>query len=203
MSSPISSLSSGAAIPPLPVHRISVQEYHQMIAMGILREGDPYELLEGWIVPKRTRNLPHDVALALTDQAIGSRLTDRWHRRGPSAVTTSESEPEPDVAAVRGSPRDYRHAHPGPPDMALVVEVAGTSLPEDRTVKGRIYARAAAPAYWIVNVADMQVEVYTDPTGPDPVPVYRQRQDYLPGDLVPFVLDGVERGPIPVQDLLP
>jgi Uma2 family endonuclease len=193
----------GPPVPPEPVRRFTVDEYHRMIEVGILHSGDPFELLEGWIVPKMTRNPPHDVALVLTEAAIGARLPANWHRRGQSAVTTAESEPEPDLAVVRGRPRDYLNRHPGPQDMGLAIEVADASLQRDRTVKARIYARAAIPVYWIVNVVDRQVEVYADPTGPDPDPTYRQRRDYFPGDLVPFVLDGVEMGPIPASDLLP
>jgi Uma2 family endonuclease len=131
------------------------------------------------------------------------RLLAGWHCRSQSATTTADSEPEPDLAVIRGSERDYLTRHPGPADMALAVEVSESSLPRDRSHKTRIYARAAVPVYWIINLVDLQVEVYTDPTGPDPAPVYRTRRDYRPGDLVPFVMDGRELGPIPTQDLLP
>ncbi len=66
-----------------------------------------------------------------------------------------------------------------------------------------MYARGNVPVYWIINLVDRQVEVYTDPTGPDPAPTYRTRRIYRPGDLVPFVVDGRELGPIPAQELLP
>jgi Uma2 family endonuclease len=93
--------------------------------------------------------------------------------------------------------------HPGAQDLALVVEVADSSLAQDRNVKGPIYARAAIPVYWIVNVPDRRIEVFTDPTGPVPIPVYRQRTDFAETDAVPLVLDGVEVGRIAVRDLLP
>ncbi len=47
------------------------------------------------------------------------------------------------------------------------------------------------------------MEVYTDPTGPDAWSVYRVRQDYHAGDLVPFIVDGRDLGPIPAEELLP
>jgi hypothetical protein len=59
------------------------------------------------------------------------------------------------------------------------------------------------PIYWIVNIPEQQIEVYSDPTGPDPDPSYRHRQDYALTDIVPLVLAGQEIAPIPVQDLLP
>jgi hypothetical protein len=104
---------------------------------------------------------------------------------------------------VRGPRRLYANRHPGPADTALAAEVAESSLSHDRNFKGPLYARANIPVYWIINIVDARVEVYTDPTGPDPNPRYRQRQDYGPGEEVPLVLDGVEVGRIPVRDLLP
>ena len=62
------------------------------------------------------------------------------------------------------------------------------------------YGRAGIPVYWIVNLRDSQVEVYTDP---DPAGGYRSRVDYRPGDDVPVVIDGQVVGRIAVTDLLP
>jgi hypothetical protein len=192
-----------AVIPPVPVRRFTVAEYHRLIETGILQEGEPIELLEGWLVPKMTRNPPHDLALGLAEDEISRRLPPGWFRRDQSAVTTADSEPEPEVAIVRGQRRDYGTRHPGPPDMGLVVEIADSSLAQDRTLKARVYARAAIPVYWIVNIPDSQVEVYTDPTGPQPDPAYRQRRDYTAAESVPLILDGLVIGDIPVKDLLP
>jgi Uma2 family endonuclease len=192
-----------AAVPSLPVRRFTVDEYHRMIAAGILGEDDPYELLDGWIVAKGTRNPPHDLALGLTEDEIGRRLPASWFRRDQSAVSTTQSEPEPDIVIVRGQRRDFADRHPGPQDTGLVVEVADASLPRDRTTKAAIYAEGGIPIYWIVNLPDMRLEVYTDPTGPDPAPVYRRRQDYTITDQVPLILDGTLIGHIPVRDLLP
>jgi Uma2 family endonuclease len=191
-------------LPPVPVRRFTVDEYHQMIQAGILGEDDAVELLEGWIVPKMGRNPPHDtmISVIMTD-VFPSRLPKGWFCRGQSAVTTTASEPEPDIAVIRGRARDYFGRHPGPADMALVIEVSDSSLSRDRSLKGRIYAAAKVPVYWIINLVDNLVEVYTDPTGPDTAPVYRVRQDYRIGDLVPFVIDGRDLGPIPAQELLP
>src|SRR5262249_53979568 len=89
---------AGSPYPPLPVRLFSVAEYHRMIEAGILREGEPVELLHGWLVTKMTRNPPHDLALSLAEHEIDRRLPPPWFRRGQSAVTTSQSEPEPDLA---------------------------------------------------------------------------------------------------------
>jgi Uma2 family endonuclease len=191
-------------VPPVPVRRFTVDEYHQMIQAGILGEDDNVELLEGWIVPQTARGPAHDAIISvIMNVVLEMRLPSGWFGRVRSGRTTTDSEPEPDVVAVRGGPRAYFARHPGPADMALVIEVADASLSRDRSLKGRIYAAANVPVYWIINLVDNLVEVYTDPTGPDPVPVYRVRQDYRIGDLVPFVIDGRDLVPISAQELLP
>src|SRR4051812_21590777 len=86
------------ARPPLPLRRFTVAEYHRMIETGILSEDDDVELLDGWIAQKMSCNPPHDAALGLVQAALMAVLPGEWICRGQSAVTTSESEPEPDVA---------------------------------------------------------------------------------------------------------
>ena len=75
------------------------------------------------------------------------------------------SEPEPDLAVVRGEVRDYLKSHPGPEDTVLVVEVADSSLRYDQTEKLAAYARAEIPEYWILNLLDGVLEVYREPVG--------------------------------------
>ena len=188
--------------PPEPMRRFTVDEYHRMLHTGILTEDDPVELLEGWIVAKMTRNPAHDTALALVHAALSAALPAGWICRGQSAVTTNDSEPEPDVAVVRGPIRRYATSHPRPDDAALVVEVADSTLARDRTLKARLYARAAVPIYWIVNIPDRQIEVYTDPTGASAEPAYRQRRDFADGG-VPLVIEGRVVADIPAAELLP
>jgi hypothetical protein len=190
------------AVPPYPVRRFTVAEYHQMIQAAILTEDDPVELLEGWIVPKMPHKPPHDGTIYLAGEVIRSRLPTGWLVRTQSAVTTADSEPEPDLAVVRGDARTFLTRHPGPPDFGIIAEVADTSLNSDRKDKGRLYARAFIPCYWIINLVDRQVEVYTDPSGPDANPDYRQRCDHDLQGAVPLILDGQDNGPIPVRELL-
>jgi hypothetical protein len=83
-----------------------------------------------------------------------------------------------------------------------VAEVSDSSLAFDQIDKCRSYARANLPIYWILNLVDRQVEVYTDPRPADPVPSYATRTDYRPGDSVPLVLDGHAVAQTPVDDLL-
>jgi Uma2 family endonuclease len=198
---PIGSLAPG--IPPEPIARLSVEQYHDMIRNGILSPDNPLELLEGWLVTKMPKNPPHRFSTRALRKALEKILPPGWIVDSQEPVTTAESEPEPDISVIRGNEDDYRARHPDPKDVGMTSEVADTTLLRDRTWKKRIYARARIPVYWIVNLIDRQVEVYTDPTGPAAEPDYRQRQDYLPGDSVPVVVDGREIGRLAVSDLLP
>ncbi len=183
--------------------RFSVAEYHRLTEIGVLTENDRLELIEGYLVLKMPHNPPHDGSIQLVDGVLAPHLPSGWCIRIQSAITLPESEPEPDLVIARGTRRSYLSRHPAPGDIGLVVEVADSTLLGDRADKGRIYARANLPCYWIVNVQDGQVEVYTSPSGPAAVPGYVQRQDFRPGDAAPFVLDGVTIASLPVRELLP
>lgn len=190
-------------IPAWPAYRFSVDDYHAMADAGILEEGAPIELLEGWLVPKMTKNPPHEFALTTLWHLFNQMLPGTHLMRGQSPITCGTSEPEPVISIVRGSPRNYVDQHPFPADVALVVEVAEASLKSARTTKKRTYAEASIIEYWIVNLIDRQIEVYTQPTGPKKPPVYAQRQDYQSGQSVPFIIAGEKVGEIAVNDVLP
>ncbi len=181
--------------------RFSIPEYHRMALVGILTEDDNLELLEGYLVHKMTRNAPHDGTLHRLLRFLSRMVPDGWEVRCQAAVTLSDSEPEPDIAVVRIDPADYMHRHPAPADIALVIEVADSSLDGDRADKCRIYARAGIREYWIVNLVDTQVEVYSSPVG-DPTPFYRDRVDRQLGDEIEVMLDGQRVGSVSVSAVL-
>jgi Uma2 family endonuclease len=187
---------------PLPTYHFTVEQYHRMIEAGVLTENDRVELLEGRIVPKMTHNPPHDAAVDLTQWALVPVLPAGWRVRVQSAITTADSEPEPDLAVVRGAARRYARSHPRPRDIALLVEVADTTLLEDRNDKCRLYARSRIPVYWIVNLVDSRLEVYTRPRAGN-APAYRERTDFGVEEAVPLVIAGQEVARIPVRELLP
>lgn len=185
------------------LYRFSVAKYHKLIEIGILTEDDDLELLDGYLVHKMSRNPPHDAAIQKIQKRLFRILPPDWDLRIQSAVTLSRSEPEPDLAVVRGDETHYLANHPGPADLGLVIEVSDSTLDADRIDKGRIYAEAAIACYWIVNLVDRQVEVYTLPSGATAAPAFAHRQDYPLGTDVPLLLDGKAIAVIPVRDLLP
>ena len=183
-------------------HRFTVPQYHKMIEIGVLTEDDRVELLEGYLVEKMPHDPLHDGTIQLVEAAVLALAPPGWCSRVQMAVTLPQSEPEPDFVLARGNKRSYLKKHPTTPDIGLVVEVANTSLESDREDKTPIYARARLPAYWIVNIAEREVEVYEKPSGPKPNPGYASRRVYKEGDSIPFSLDGKKLGTIPVTEVL-
>lgn len=173
-----------------------------MVGAGVLTEDDPFELLEGWIVSKMPHHPNHDATIDQANEVLRGQLPEGWRVRIQSAITTDDSEPEPDLAIALGPAGRYAVSHPSPQDLALVIEVADSSLGYDREVKARLYARAGIAIYWIINLVDLQLEVYSDPSGPARNPGYRQHQTHRAGEAVPVVIAGRPVGSIRVRDLL-
>jgi Uma2 family endonuclease len=186
-------------IPEYPIWRLTVGQYHDMIQAGILTEDDPVELLEGLLVTKLRKTPAHTFATHTTREAIEQLVPSGWYVGAHEPITTTDSEPEPDVIVIRGSPRDYPDSHPSPSDVALVVEVSDATLQRDRTLKLTVYANARITTYWILNLQERQLEAYSDPADA----TYRQRDIYGESDSVPVVIDGQEVGRISVRELLP
>jgi Uma2 family endonuclease len=130
-------------------------------------------------------------------------LPGDWWVRTRQPVVLAESQVEPDVTVVRANPQGYETHYPAGQETGLMIEVADSSLLRDQRDKTRIYARAGIPVYWIINLVDRRVEVYTQPSGPTTVPAYGGFQTYQPGDMVPLVLDVAAVGSVPAADLLP
>jgi Uma2 family endonuclease len=191
-----------AQLPPPTFHRFTIAQYHRMIELGILREHERVQLLEGLIVDKMTHNPPHDATVLLAQTELLKRLPPEWVLRIQSAITTTHSEPEPDLVVARGPARRYVQSHPRPADIALIIEVADTSLSRDREVMGPINARGRIPVYWIINLVARQVEVCAQPKAGRNAG-FRQRRDFGADESVPLVIAGQELGQIPVRELLP
>ncbi|MGL6097375.1 MAG: Uma2 family endonuclease [Fimbriiglobus sp.] len=185
--------------------RFTKAEYYKMLDAGIFMEGDPVELIEGYILEKPVRNPPRETTLRrLTNRLPRYLPVAGWCLQIQGAISLpAENEPEPDGVILRRTDADYDGRIPGPADISLVIEVSDTSRVFDRRVKGRAFSRAGIPVYWLINVVEKVIEVYTDPHPAATPPAYRTRTDFAPGQTVPLVLDGVDVGRVPVADLLP
>jgi Uma2 family endonuclease len=174
-----------------------------MIEAGVLTPEDRVELIDGEILAMTPQGSSHATAVLLVQDTLRAAFGRDVHIRThlPLALG-SDSEPEPDVAVVAGSVRDYRDAHPQ--SALLVVEVADTTLAYDRDVKGSLYARAGVPEYWLVNLAKALVEVHRDPMVMPHARFgwqYRTVDRFGPGDSIAPL--SCPHASIAVADLLP
>jgi Uma2 family endonuclease len=133
-----------------------------MIEAAVLTPEDRVELIDGEIVTVTPQKSRHATAVRLAETTLRHAFGDQFDVRSrlPLALDPA-SEPEPDVAVVAGSPRDYRDAHSS--TALLIVEVADASLVFDRTTKASLYARAGIPDYWLLNLVDEIIEVHRKP----------------------------------------
>ena len=187
---------------PLALRRWQRAEYERLVELGMF-EGESLELIDGQLVVAEPQAAYHAAAITKVDYALRAIVTPGWIIRLQAPISLDvESEPEPDLAVVPGQPGDYRHAHPAHP--ALIVEVAQSSLDFDRARKGSLYARAAVPDYWIVNLVDGVLEVYREPEPHAPAAFgwrYGSVARLSPPAVIAPVAFGA--GPVAVADLLP
>ena len=198
-------LRNGRAVPvPVPGShtRFTVDQYHGMIRAGILTTLDKVELINGWIVNKMPIYPPHREAVTNVYDQFKSRFGSDHLVISQNPITLAESEPEPDGSVSEPPRSKYRDRNPGPNEVLIVVEVADSSLLFDRTTKLEMYAQAGIPVYWIVNLIDRQIEVYTKPKG-GKKPGYGKMVAYKPGEEVPVLVAGKKRGTIAVADVIP
>lgn len=149
-----------AAEPPTPVHRFSLEEYHRLIDAGGFDEDARVELIDGLLVDMSPKTAPHENAIAWLNQLLVLSVDlDRFEVRVSAALTTGNSEPEPDIIVIeRDAPRPY---HPG--TAALIIEVAVSSQRRDLRHKPPIYAGAGVPDYWVVDLDAGRVVVHGSP----------------------------------------
>lgn len=170
---------------------------------GILTPDDHVELLEGRVVEKMTKNPPHRIATRKVRVWLETVIPTGWYVDSQEPIVTEDSEPEPDVAVIRGKTEDYAEANPGSEHVGLVVEIADVTLLRDRQLKSRLYARAGIPTYWLVNLVDRQIEVFEDPSAAQSPPRYLRHTVLGPQQQVIVSLDGKQPASVRVAELLP
>ena len=145
----------------LQPHLWTREEYEKMVSAGVFHPEDRLELVNGEILEMAPQSSPHATAISLVSEALSTVYTPGFVLRVQVPIALGEaSEPEPDIAVVRGQPRDYLAHHPT--TAALIVEVSDSSLGYDREHKKGLYAASGIPEYWILNLIDRRLEVYRD-----------------------------------------
>ncbi len=132
------------------------------------------ELIRGVICEKKSKTFLHSALLSRLGRLMERQLGDRFWVRREDPLTLVDSEPEPDISVVKGADLDYAPHHPQ--SAILVVEVAVTSMSDDRE-QAFMYAAAGVAEYWIVNARAGVVEVFTQPVNG----AYQQVHS-IPGD---------------------
>jgi Uma2 family endonuclease len=188
---------------------ITVDEYDRMIEQCIIDENEQVELWEGAVVPKMPKSPRHRVATRMTAISLEKIIPGGWYVTKEDAIVIwPRSKPEPDVAVIRSEFEFDTSRDPTATDCCLVIEVADSSLEDDRGKQLNGHARAGIPVYWIVNLRENQVEVYTAPDMARGQ--YGKRTVYEPGSaagssssLIPLIIEGQEVARIPLAEILP
>jgi Uma2 family endonuclease len=158
--------------------RLTADEYQRMIRVGILRDGERVELLDGEMYQMAAQASPHVACVMRLNRRFVVALGDRALVSAQGAMRLSAySEPEPDIAVLRYRDDFYEGALPQPGDVFLVIEVANSSLRHDRDRKLPLYAAGGVSEVWIVDLRGRRVLAYREPT-PDG---YRQNIAYTEG----------------------
>jgi len=185
-------------------YRLTVRQFLKMIDAGVFREEDHVELLGGLLVDKMVKYPPHNVAVGSLAAALRGLLPAGWFVYEEKPIQLGRWwRPEPDVAVIRGQIKDYGQRDPTAAEIGIVAEVAGSSYSNDRGVKWRKYAAAQVAVYWIVNLPQRRIEVYSTPSGRGKSAGYRDVQIHGEDDEAPVVIDGRELGRTKVRDVLP
>jgi Uma2 family endonuclease len=184
------------------LYRFSIEQYEHMISAEILTENDHIELIHGFLVRKMPRNPRHDGTLVSLHEWLIRIMPRAWQVRAQCAIRLDGSMPEPDLAIVKKVADNYRTHHPEPKDIEVVIEISDSTLRPDRADKKQLYAEAMIPTYWIINLVDQQIEVYTNPQNTEALSTYQDSKIYRSGDEVPIILQQQAIGMVPVIEIL-
>jgi hypothetical protein len=194
---PITSPTGPTAPPFADVYRMDIDEFERV---ADFLKAERVELIDGFIVERGAMDPPPVLSSEKLRRKLDRLLPDGWFVREDKPVQVHRTyEPLPDFAVVQGDPDTYASRHPTPADIAIVIEISDSTLPKDRGEKWVNYARGGISVYWIVNLIDRQVEVYTG-SGADG---YASCDILKPGQTVPVVINGIEVGQIAVAEILP
>jgi Uma2 family endonuclease len=145
--------------------RFSIAEYHRLGELGFFTPDDRVELIRGELIKMAAKGRFHSVCNSLLLRELVILLARLAHLRvqEPIILSTTDSEPEPDVVIARNRSDNYLSSHPEPADILLVIEVSDSTLKYDQKTKLSLYAEAGIANYWIFNLVDNQLEMHSEP----------------------------------------
>lgn len=167
--------------PPQPRRlRFSVDDYHKMIKMGMIKDYERSEIIDGEMVPKMTIGDRHAAVVNQLNRILATTLPESILLSVQNPLRVGDfDEPEPDFVLADLSKYDGKR-HPTPAETILVIEVADTSLKQDRDTKLAMYADAGIAEAWIVNLQHNVIEVHQNPA----LGIYQQIKIFRPGERV-------------------
>lgn len=183
-----SDLITGSTVP-VPVRlRFSVDEYYKMYELGLIKDFEHAEIIDGELVRKMGIGDRHAAVVDFLNRFFVRNFSDDILVRIQNPLRLDDfDEPEPDIVLADLTKFDGKR-HPRPAETLLVVEVADASLKYDRGDKLSLYAAAMIPEVWIVNLPNDLIEVYQDPD----VGIYQTTKIFRMGEtVVSKVLSGL------------
>jgi Uma2 family endonuclease len=164
-------------------YRFSRERYDAMIEAGILQEDDRVELIAGEIINKMPIGPNHAATVNRCTQVFSNSVGKHCivSVQNPIALDAF-SQPEPDVALLRPRADFYAGSHPQPEHVLLIVEVADSSLLQDRQRKIPLYAAAGVPEVWLLSLMDKSLSRYRNPS----IGEYREVSRHFSGESLPL-----------------
>lgn len=148
----------------ITAYKWSINEWHNLVESGVLA-GKSVELLDGEIARVSPEKPIHSSRIVRVADYLRNLLGDGAQVREAHSVTLDQSEPEPDIAVVSYRSNFYSDRHPHPIDIYWLIEVSSSTLALDTKIKSKIYARNGIKEYWIIDLVNSKLIVYTQPLG--------------------------------------
>ena len=138
--------------------------FEQLYRTGILGE-DRVELLLGQIATISPLGDLHNTCMYNLEHYLIPRLLPKYDYWIEKSVNLGEDNlPQPDFCVIKNFKVEGVRPKPTVEEIFVVIEVADSSLEKDQNLKSVVYAQAGIREYWIANLVDRQLEVYTEPT---------------------------------------
>jgi Uma2 family endonuclease len=151
-------------ISPVVPKRFRVEDFRKMTEAGILPEESGWEIIDGYLIDKMTIGSKHASTVKRLNRLLANVSGNETIISVQDPIHIDEyNEPEPDIALLKPREDFYAESHPTPEDVLLLIEVSDSTVEYDREVKKNLYAAAGINEFWLVNLPDSTVEVYSSP----------------------------------------